>query len=383
MKIDIGSSVNVKGTRIQGRTTNSGNEQYIKNYYVEYSIDDVNYLYANGGVLLNGLTSLTKDDTIDAYFSTTVIARYIKITPNDYTGYISMRAGLIIEAVEAPSTYTVTVSGDPDVFYIDETPQPNFTFTAGETYVFDQSDPSNTGNQLVLGTTSDLSSSLISYQTVVGTPGQPGAYTSFTASGETVFYFSYETPEMGYYVEDTEYNPDASFRNVSSYTTGSSIGVSFNEAYSLLDGYLQWRPSSNTSQFIVIKLNSDFSESLVTGVVTQGRGIQPPPGNSTWQVYTTKYKVFYSTSTSNSDFTSTNFNNSNFLPVDSGYEFTGNDTNDFNDSGNESTSSRNVRKISLFSTPVNATMIRINPTDGLHNGNSFDLGFRVGLMVRD
>jgi hypothetical protein len=38
---------------------------------------------------------------------------------------------------------------------------------------------------------------MISYQTVVGTPGQPGAYTSFTATEETVYYFSYETPDMG------------------------------------------------------------------------------------------------------------------------------------------------------------------------------------------
>jgi len=94
--------------------------------------------------------------------------------------------------------YSITVSGDPAVFYIDETPQPNLTFTAGKTYVFDQSDPLNTGNQLVLGTVPDLSSSMISYQTVVGTPGQPGAYTSFTASEETVYYFSYETPDMGF-----------------------------------------------------------------------------------------------------------------------------------------------------------------------------------------
>jgi len=100
------------------------------------------------------------------------------------------------EAIAVPP-YIVTVSGDPDVFYIDETPQPNLTFTAGETYVFDQSDPLNTGNQLVLGTVPDLSSSMISYQTVVGTPGQPGAYTTFTATEETVYYFSYETPDMG------------------------------------------------------------------------------------------------------------------------------------------------------------------------------------------
>jgi len=92
--------------------------------------------------------------------------------------------------------YTVTVSNG--VFYLNEVQNPQLTLTPGKNYIFDQSDPLNTGNQLILGTVPDLSSSMISYQTVVGTPGQPGAYTSFTATEETVFYFSYETPDMGY-----------------------------------------------------------------------------------------------------------------------------------------------------------------------------------------
>ena len=93
--------------------------------------------------------------------------------------------------------YMVTVSGDPAVFDLSGTLQPQIDFVAGTTYIFDQSDPLNAGYQLVLGTVPDLSSSMISYQTVVGTPGQPGAYTSFTATEETVYYFSYETSDMG------------------------------------------------------------------------------------------------------------------------------------------------------------------------------------------
>jgi hypothetical protein len=106
--------------------------------------------------------------------------------------------------------YTVTVSGDTPVFYIDGSANPNLTFTSGETYVFDLSHNSNAGNTFVLGTVPDSSTNLIDYQTIVGTPGQPGAYTSFTASGETVFYYSYETPDMGYepptYIVKTEDN---------------------------------------------------------------------------------------------------------------------------------------------------------------------------------
>ena len=93
------------------------------------------------------------------------------------------------------SPYVVTVVNG--VFNIDGDAQPSLTFTSGTTYVFDQSDTSNTGHPLVIGTTADNSGSLVSYQTVVGTPGLPGAYTSFTATADTVYYFCYYHPGMG------------------------------------------------------------------------------------------------------------------------------------------------------------------------------------------
>ena len=93
-------------------------------------------------------------------------------------------------------THTVTVSGD--VFYIDGIANPYFSFISNTTYLFDISHNSNAGNTFVLGTVPDSSNRIIDYQTIVGTPGQAGAYTTFTASGETVFYYSFETPNMGY-----------------------------------------------------------------------------------------------------------------------------------------------------------------------------------------
>jgi len=102
--------------------------------------------------------------------------------------------------------FTVTISNE-QIYLLDDldgTSVPkdplnfNVPFVKGITYKFDQSDTSNAGNTLVLGTVPDSSTNLIDYQTVVGTPGQPGAYTSFTASGETVYYYSFETPDMGY-----------------------------------------------------------------------------------------------------------------------------------------------------------------------------------------
>ena len=87
--------------------------------------------------------------------------------------------------------YTVTVSGDPAVFYIDGSTNP-LTFTSNIPYSFDQSDPSNAGHTLVITSAVDSSVNLINYQTLYGTPGQPGAYTTFVATSDTVSYVSYE-----------------------------------------------------------------------------------------------------------------------------------------------------------------------------------------------
>ena len=97
--------------------------------------------------------------------------------------------------------YSVTVSGDLAVFYIDGSANPQIVFSANETYLFDQSDSTNAGQQLVFGFTPDDTANILTSAdgvTIMGTPGQPGAYTTFTATGETVFYYSFETPNMGY-----------------------------------------------------------------------------------------------------------------------------------------------------------------------------------------
>ena len=86
--------------------------------------------------------------------------------------------------------------------------QPNITFFAGYRYAFYVSDQSVSGYNLVFGNNEIANSSLYS---VVGTPGQPGAYvlldlvqyttySSTTYSGSTTIqYFEQTRPRMGYY----------------------------------------------------------------------------------------------------------------------------------------------------------------------------------------
>jgi len=75
----------------------------------------------------------------------------------------------------------------------------DFANNSGTTYIFDQSHASNTGNTLVIGTTFDDPTSIVSSGlTIMGTPGQPGAYTKYVSHDSTVHYFSYQTSNMGY-----------------------------------------------------------------------------------------------------------------------------------------------------------------------------------------
>ena len=102
--------------------------------------------------------------------------------------------GLTGNVFQSTSPYVVTVANG--VFNIDGVAQPTLTFTSGNTYAFDQSDSSNAGHPLVIGTTADDNTTLVT-QTVVGTPGQAGAYTEFTATATTVYYFCYNHSGMG------------------------------------------------------------------------------------------------------------------------------------------------------------------------------------------
>jgi hypothetical protein len=99
------------------------------------------------------------------------------------------------------SVFTVSVSGSPAVFDISGSLQPQIDFSANESYVFDQSDPTNAGYQIVFGTTPDASDNYITGKTIMGTPGQPGAYTQLELPADftgLLFYYHDTIPYMGY-----------------------------------------------------------------------------------------------------------------------------------------------------------------------------------------
>jgi hypothetical protein len=109
------------------------------------------------------------------------------------------------------TTYTVTVAsgtnqyGSGNKYYIAglSGASPTLSLSEGSTYKFDQSDSSNSGHPLRFSTTPNGThgggSHYTTGVTVVGTPGQAGAYTQITvASGApTLYYHCHNHSGMG------------------------------------------------------------------------------------------------------------------------------------------------------------------------------------------
>ena len=175
--------------------------------------------------------------------------------------------------------YTVTVSGDPLVFYVDDYPIRHITFTNTNTYIFDQSHPSNANNRLVIGRIPDDSIGILDREegvTVVGTPGQEGAYTEVSLPGDftdNVSYYSFNNPRMGITIENTYYvkvvnnilNKDVfAFATTEDGTYYNQLDMSFNEEYQAI---FNVSDSTMSGQTLMFGTEIDNSASTVSSYV--------------------------------------------------------------------------------------------------------------------
>lgn len=98
------------------------------------------------------------------------------------------------------TTFTVTVAsgtnsyGTGNKYYIDGVVSPTLSLTEGQTYIFDQSDSSNSGHPLRISITANGThgggSEYTTGVTTNGTPGSSGAYTQIVvASGAPTLYY--------------------------------------------------------------------------------------------------------------------------------------------------------------------------------------------------
>ena len=115
--------------------------------------------------------------------------------------------GSAVPLVNVTQIFTITVAsagyGSGNKFYIDGVQAPTGTLNEGSTYLFDQSDSSNSGHPLRISTTSDgTHAGGVEYTTGVtynGTPGNAGAYTQIVVAvgAPTLYYYCPNHSGMG------------------------------------------------------------------------------------------------------------------------------------------------------------------------------------------
>jgi hypothetical protein len=90
MQIDLDVNKTISGVVTQGRYNYS---QYVTSYKVEHSSDGTNWSWVDNENVFTGNTDA--NTKITNSFTTNVVARYIRIYPETYVSYPSMRAGVV------------------------------------------------------------------------------------------------------------------------------------------------------------------------------------------------------------------------------------------------------------------------------------------------
>ena len=194
MQINLTTDTDIAGVITQGSPYYN---RWCTSYRFRYSTDNTNFYDIDGRTSWEGNSDGSTWHY--NYFASTLTARYVRIYPLTFQGGPYMRAGLFLGQIGGiTNDYAVTVSNE--VFYIDGSANPQFDFSANTTYVFDQSDPTNSGQQIVFGFTDNDRSNILSSTdgvTIMGTPGQSGAYTQLDLSSDFVgplYYYSLYSP---------------------------------------------------------------------------------------------------------------------------------------------------------------------------------------------
>ena len=142
------------------------------------------------------------------------------------------------------STITYIVKIASGKFTIDDAVAPKLTFRDGDTYIFDQSDNSNSGHILQFSATSNNSGSS-EYTTGVtktGTAGQAGAKTTIVTSSsttDTLYYYSSGGGDHGREFSNSGFNTSANYNVlkpiVGSSSTAEKWGAMVNHAIDQID----------------------------------------------------------------------------------------------------------------------------------------------------
>ena len=221
---------------------NNGNIIWDGNTYIAIPLEADGFKYANGQLPRPTLTISNVTNVITA-----ILLNVNQVTPgNDLTGAIVKRRTTLARFLDAanfapvattttstqtvadPSdaetvTYTVTVHnpGSGNIFRINGVNNPVITMKRGSTYIFDQSDASNSGHPLAIKSDAGGSQTI----TVVGTAGNAGATVTYqpaypSAPNDLRYYCTVHGNGMGNTI--TMNNPNTIQQTTSSTTTSQS-----------------------------------------------------------------------------------------------------------------------------------------------------------------
>jgi len=175
LSLDLTTVKSVLGVLIQPRFNSGWNrtEQFVETLEIEVSSDFTNWTTMTNttsgatwdtGLYRNQLDPLGNSFSADSwkmalYFTTAVYTQYVRLNILTFTDNPALRFGVIYDHTiggelsysEDLGSYTttysqptfipivkiVTISGSPEVFYLDGSANPDIAFAAGETYIFD------------------------------------------------------------------------------------------------------------------------------------------------------------------------------------------------------------------------------------------------------
>ena len=134
---------------------------------------------------------------------------------------ISSDVSALASALEKTYTVTVTNPGSGNVFVLDGDNNPAITLFRGNTYIFDQSDSSNTGHPIAFRTSADAA--YTTGVTSTGTPGSSGAKTTFVVASDAPsslkYYCTVHGNSMGNTITITDSNISLVATNIANVNT--------------------------------------------------------------------------------------------------------------------------------------------------------------------